>query len=325
MSPKDFFLHLGATVALYASAIAIINLAFEIMNRLLPDTLSNYWSSSSIAWPISMLVVLVPILYTLENLINRDIRKIAEKKDIWIRRWRIYLTLFLSGVTIAVDVITLINTYLNGEISSRFIWKVIIILIISAVIFAYYILAKNVAGDPSVESITGVKSKKLWQRILAIVGIVVTLSAIIAGFMIVGSPNTQRSLRFDSQRVNDLSNIQWQIVTYWQRAGNMPDSLYDLRDPISSLQIPLDPETGKQYEYVSMNKDPLSFGLCATFDLASNFKNNAVSSQTQPIKAMNNDGLDYGWEHPAGYYCFEKKIDPKLYPRSGTVEKLFNI
>lgn len=312
MSPKDFFLHLGATVALYASAIAIINLAFEIMNRLLPDVLSNYWSSSSIAWPISMMIVLIPILYILENLINRDIKKNIEKKDVWVRRWRIYLTLFLSGVTIAVDVITLIYTYLNGEISSRFIWKVLIILLISAVIFTYYILSKNAVGKGS---------KKLWLKILAIVGIVISLIAIIAGFVIVGSPNTQRSLRFDSQRVTDLSNIQWQIVTYWQRTGNMPSSLNDLLDPISSLQIPIDPKTGKQYEYVSMNKDPLSFGLCATFDLASNFKNNAVSSQTQPVKTMVNDGLNYGWDHPVGYYCFEKKIDPKLYPPASAVEK----
>ena len=49
-TPKDFFLHVGATVALYSAVIAFIDLAFEIVNKLLPDQLNNYWSASSIVW-----------------------------------------------------------------------------------------------------------------------------------------------------------------------------------------------------------------------------------------------------------------------------------
>ncbi|MDE1967109.1 MAG: hypothetical protein KGI45_03505, partial [Patescibacteria group bacterium] len=62
-SPKDFFLHLGATIALYAGAIALINLAFTILNKLFPDALNPYWNAGSVIWPISMLIVLVPVLY----------------------------------------------------------------------------------------------------------------------------------------------------------------------------------------------------------------------------------------------------------------------
>ena len=60
-TPRDFFLHLGATIALYAAATALINLSFSIIDYLQPDALANYFSASSIAWPISMLVVLAPI------------------------------------------------------------------------------------------------------------------------------------------------------------------------------------------------------------------------------------------------------------------------
>ncbi len=309
MSPKDFFLHLGATIALYATTIALINLAFEILNKAMPDALANYFSTSSVVWPISMLVVITPILYVLEMLINRDIIKIPEKRDIWIRKWRIYLTLFLTGITIAVDIIVLINTYLNGEISSRFIWKVVVVLVVSAVIFAYYILAKNEA----------LGRKKIWLAILSISGIVLVLAGIVAGFVIVGSPSTQRSLRFDQQRISDLNNIQYQIINYWQHVQNLPPSLEALNDPISNFQIPTDPETGKPYEYISLNKDPHAFALCTTFDLADSTSNGmngrvvAVPVPTSVSYPSKSPAID-SWSHGAGYICFERTIDPKLYP-----------
>jgi len=183
-TPKDFFLHLGAVVALYASAIALINLCFSIVNYYNPDALASYFSASSIAWPVSMLVVLIPVLYVLEWLIGRDLIKSPEKREIWIRRWRIYLTLFLAGATIVGDLITLINTYLNGEVTSRFIYKILIVLVIAGVIFAYYLLAR------AVESLKA----KNWRKALAWLGIAVVLIAIVGGFVIVGSPAKQRAV-----------------------------------------------------------------------------------------------------------------------------------
>ena len=304
MSPKDFFLHLGASIALYASAIALINLSFEIINRLLPDALNSYWSSGSIAWPISMLIVLVPVLYVVEMVIVKDIAKNPDKQNLWIRKWRTYLTLALSTVTMIVDVITLIFTYLNGEITSRFVCKVLITILISAVILAYYALAKSDAAN----------TRKSLRKVLAVIGLIIVLAAIVTGFVLVGSPTKQRSLRFDSQRVNDLVNIQWQITAYWQKTKHLPDGLESLRDPLTSLVIPVDPETSKPYEFISLNKDPLAFALCATFDLSSNSGKNTVGYQTLPVKSYDNQGVNRDWEHPAGYYCFERKIDPKLYP-----------
>ena len=72
-------------------------------------------------------------LYLAEWFIVRDIAKVPEKADIWIRRWRIYLTLFLAVVLIGGDLIALINTYLNGEITARFIYKVIVIILKSRI------------------------------------------------------------------------------------------------------------------------------------------------------------------------------------------------
>ena len=307
-TPKDFFLHVGATVALYTSVIALINLAFELMNRLLPDSLNNYFSANSIIYPISMLVVLVPVLYLLEWFIARDISKMVEKKEIWVRKWRVYLTLFLTGATIVGDVVALINVYLNGEISSRFIWKVIIVLIILSAVFKYYFFSIN----------ENMYWAKLVKKTVPWWGIILVLAAIIGGFIIVGSPAQQRAVRFDQQRVNDLTNIQWQVINYWQKKQTLPVVLTDLNDPVSNFNVPSDPDTGVSYDYSVKSKS--SFELCGNFGTDSSVVNNNgnIPVRSVPVKPIA-VGMDIvnqndSWSHGIGKVCFERVIDSALYP-----------
>ena len=308
-TPKDFFLHLATTVFLYASVIALINLAFAVADRALPDALQSFYGVSDIVWPISMLVVLVPVTYILEWLIARDIAKMPEKREVWIRRWRIYLTLFLSGATIVGDLIALINTYLSGEITARFIWKILAILVICGVIFAYYLLSRlNEAGQ----------GKKA-STILAWAGVIIVLAGVIGGFIITGSPWTQRSLRFDSQRVSDLTNIQWQIISVWQQKGILPASLAVLNDPISGYSVPVDPNTGAAYEYTM--KGATTFELCATFDLPTQdlsgrgaYQGDTSVGVTYPSVYNGTNGTADNWSHQAGRTCFGRTIDPSRYP-----------
>lgn len=301
-TPKDLFLHLGALVALYVAVGALINLVFSIINYTQPDTLASYFYSGSIAWPISMLVVLIPVLYVLEWLLVRGIRLVPEKKDLWIRRWRIYLTLFLAGATIVGDLIVLINTYLSGEITSRFIYKILAILVICGIIFAYYLLARVVDEE---------KGRKPRQTIAA-VGLIIVLAAIIGGFAIVGSPGKQRAIRFDNQQISDLQNIQWQVISYWQRKGSLPSTLADMKDSISGNMIPISAKPGNLYEYSVTGQ--MSFELCATFDLPTQdlagrgFYGGGMGAY--PAR----DGSGDIWKHEAGRTCFKKTIDPSQYP-----------
>lgn len=141
--------------------------------------------------------------------------------------------------------------------------------------------------------------------IYTIIGIVVV--AIVAGFVIVGSPQNKRVRRLDERRVNDLSNIQWQIVNYWQRKEQLPDTLNALRDDLSGYQIPVDPETGETYGYAKTGDH--SFKLCAAFReaVAADVPSYAKELPTQPLAGGGN------WNHSAGYVCFERTIDPDLY------------
>ena len=303
-TPKDFFFHLAATVALYSAATALIDLCFSIINYLAPDKLAGSFYASSVAWPISTLVILIPILYVMEWLIFKDIVAVPEKKDIWIRRWRIYLTLFLTVALISGDLIVLINTYLNGEVTARFVYKIITILVISGGVFKYYFFSLN----------EGYKYSKLIRRGNAIFMVVLTVAAIVTGFILVGSPTKQRNIRFDNQRINDLQGIQWQIVSYWQNKSKLPQSTDDITDSISGYRVPVDPETGAEYTYTIKNDK--SFTLCANFTL-----------ETQDVESRgvygNKYAIDYAyptasqdevWTHSKGKVCFDRTIDPDKYP-----------
>lgn len=322
-TPKDFFLHLGATVALYVTAGALINLAFSVINYYNPDALAGYFYGNSVAWPISIVIVLVPILYFLEWFINRDLSKMPEKADLWIRRWRIYLTLFLAVILMAGDLITLINTYLNGEITSRLVYKVIVVLLVAGAIGKYYFFSLY----------PNFRWAKFARRTNAWVGIIMVLAAIILGFITVGSPATQRALRFDSQRISDLQNIQWQIINHWQQKGKLPVTLNELNDSLSGIVIPSDPETKTNYEYdtrceagdineIVSCQTPLTFDLCATFSRASQntkgrgeFGRGGMSypSYDMSYPYPGPDGNDV-WKHESGKACFIRTIDPEKYP-----------
>lgn len=308
-TPKDFFLHLTATVVLYTAVIALINLSFSIINYFFPDALAGYFYANSVAWPISMLVVLVPVLYVVEWLIEKDIKAVPEKKELWVRRWRIYLTLFLAGAVIVGDFITLINTYLAGEISIRFFLKVIAILLITGTVFKYYFFSLH----------ENHKWAKMSLKFHKWFGAALVIIAVVLGFITVGSPSKQRSMRFDSQRVSDLQNIQWQIVNHWQQKGVLPANLEALKDPISGVVIPNDPETDMPYEYTM--KGTTSFELCANFDLTSEDTQGrgeygyggGIAYRDMSVAYPAMDGND-NWKHEAGRVCFDRSIDPERYP-----------
>ena len=135
--------------------------------------------------------------------------------------------------------------------------------------------------------------------------IVVVVASIVAGFFIIGSPQTERMRKIDDQRVADLQNIQWQIVNFWQSKKRFPKDLNELKDDISGWSSPVDPKTQKPYEYFP--GEEFSFTLCADFALESDY------AQIE-LPRYPSAGAEENWAHPAGRHCFERTVDPERYP-----------
>lgn len=128
--------------------------------------------------------------------------------------------------------------------------------------------------------------------------------AVVAGVFIAGSPATERARRFDTQRVNDLSTIQSQAVSYFEAKGSVPQTLGDLADGLGWFSVPSDPETGTPYRYTPSGKN--KFEICATFSLETQASEGTVYTNPEPF--------GQGWNHRAGEFCFSRSIDEDLYP-----------
>jgi hypothetical protein len=243
--PKDVFMHLLSIIALYVSVGISMALLFQYINIWIPDPLErvNYYSVSSlydsIRWFISVLIIVFPVYAWTVWYLNRDYAKFPEKREMKLRRWLLYLTLFLAALIIIGDLIALVYNLLRGEFTSRFILKVLTVFVIAGAVFTYYLweVRRKIS-----------QSKPLYIKGIVYGSIVAIAAAIIGGFFIVGSPAEERAYRFDEERLQDLQSIQSQIVYYWQSKQNLPGQLSQLEDNISGYRVPTDPETGASYE-----------------------------------------------------------------------------
>lgn len=301
---KDFFLHLASIVALYLSTWAILSLLFEIINFRFPDRLTSYIDpySTLIRIAIAMLIVVFPIYLLLTRYLRRDIERVPAKRDLPIRKLLVYLTIFLAAALMVGDLVALINNFLGGEISARFILKVVAMFLVAGTIFSYYGL--------DLRRKDGLSAKVAKNFAAGATGFIV--ASIVGGFLVMGSPFTIRQAKFDQTRVNNLQEIQYQVLNYWQQKRVLPDNLDQVNNPVGNFAVPLDPDTRAAYEYTVLSD--ISFRLCAVFGTKSvNDGSSQMEKTPVAIKGQEN------WQHPAGKFCFDRTIDPGLYPEPKTV------
>jgi hypothetical protein len=292
----------GAMVALYGGVVSFLGLIFDYINYAFPSAIGGYPVDpyqSGVAYEMASLIVLAPLCLGLMYLIRRSIAADASRQDIWVRRWALFLTLFVAGATIAVDLIVLITSFLNGEtLTAAFLLKVLVVLLVAGAGFLHFMA--DLWGYWS-------KNAGYARYVHAAVGLLVVLT-VLSGFVIVGSPAQARAQRLDQQRISDLQNIQWQVVNYWQQKQKLPGSIQDIEDPISGYANPRDPLTGELYTY--KQGGGMSFTLCATF--ATTGDANWGQSPAMPVRAYGS--IEGSWAHGAGETCFDRTIDPQRYP-----------
>lgn len=310
-TPKDFFLYLGAIVTLYISTISVLTLLFEVINQLYPkpfEYVDPYAGGVSLA--ISMLIVAFPLYILFMRITSVAERNTPEKRELSVRKWLIFLTLFIAGAAIAIDLIVLLQKFFAGEeITFAFALKVFTIIAVLATVFGYYLYDIRHGSDNSGASV---------RPRFAYGAIAFVVLSIVLGFFVMGSPYTQKEKRFDAERVSHLQMIQSQIVFYWQTKEKIPASLEDLKDPISGFVLPLDPSNQSSYEYVP--KDKLSFELCAVF-VRETPEGVAVEGAARPVTKYY-DSTNENWQHGVGRTCFTRTIDPEFYPQINEVKRV---
>lgn len=304
LAPKDFFLNIAVMATLYVSTVSFITLLFQYIDRLFPGNLNRYVDpyAGGISFAIAALIIIFPLYIFFVRFLNTEMRAHPEKRELGIRKWLIFVTLFLAGATVVIDLIVLLHTFFSGqELTAGFLLKVLTIAVVIGGIFYYYLM--DLKGKWQ-------KEEKLSKTIGAIVAAVVLLS-VVAGFFIMGTPRENRLLRIDMEKVSDLQTIQWQIVNYWQQKEALPQQLSALEDSIGGFEVPTDPQTGAAYTYRVTGG--LSFELCAEFNQESPDTSRPLVHPRIEDASLARGGVQ-NWEHEAGTHCFERTIDPELYP-----------
>lgn len=303
-TPRDVFLHLLAIIMLYWSAISFITILWQTVNRFLPDPLRYSYGYPYYAEPmrvaVASLIIVFPVYILISWFLDRNYKKHPIFREMKLRKWLIYFTLFIAALVIISDLVSVILNFLSGDTTLRFLLKAAAVLFVACLIFGYYLYEARRKED----------SKNL-KYFVYFVCLIVAIS-IVGSFFIIGSPKTVRQKQYDMQRINDLQGIQYQIVNFWQRKERLPNNLSELEDQVSGFEIPVDPETKKSYEYAVKDFSALSFELCADFTFE------AQNEFSPVVSAPTKDLLSSNWDHSAGENCFERTIDKELYPPLNT-------
>ena len=142
LSAREAFIYLVLFSTLYVSAFSLGSLLFSLINRGFPDPSTDpaYALQSSrvaIRWSISMLVVTFPVFAFVSWSNDKDLRADPARRLSAVRRWLTYLTLFVAAGFLVGDVTTVVYNVLSGEITTRFILKVLVVGAIAGSVFGY--------------------------------------------------------------------------------------------------------------------------------------------------------------------------------------------
>ena len=294
---KYAFYYLLSFAALIFVGVSVGMIVYSTINKTVPDALNSFIGSydAQLKFAISALIIATPIFYFLSSLIIKGLRKGEIEKDSGVRRWLTYFILLVSSLIILGVLISVINSFLSGELTSRFILKAITVFVISASAFSFYFY--DIKREDLVK-------KDLVIRIFFIISLILIVTAFIAAFFFVESPKTARARRLDQIVVNNISSLENSVNTYYDANKKLPDNLDALKN-INNIYLDpatlTDPETHQAIIYQKLNET--NFQFCATFRLDSTKDNNV------------NGGIDYSVpgaissnSHGAGYQCIKGNL-----------------
>jgi hypothetical protein len=140
---KDAFLYLLSFATLATWTIALGSICYSLIDDWIPDPLKNAYYGTSLSYQISTelaaLIVTFPLYMFVMRVIVSETRQAPDKLDSNVRKWLTYIALLIAAAVMIGDVVTFLAYYLRGDLSSRFVAKVAVTLVISAGVFWYYL------------------------------------------------------------------------------------------------------------------------------------------------------------------------------------------
>jgi hypothetical protein len=151
VSARDAFVYLLLFMTLYISAYNLGRLVFHLTDMAFPDpaaaSLSSQYASYAIRRSIASLVVAFPIFLFVSWSVSRAIRLNPSRRSSPVRRWLTYLTLFVAASVLIGDLIVLLSGVLGGDLTIRFVLKVLTVGVIAGMALGYYLWDLRSEGE----------------------------------------------------------------------------------------------------------------------------------------------------------------------------------
>ncbi|HTB16171.1 MAG TPA: DUF5671 domain-containing protein [Bryobacteraceae bacterium] len=279
---RDAFLYLLAFITLGIWTVQLGALLFASIDRAFPNRALDFTNisfvSREMADELASIIVGFPVFLLVTWWIVRGVQRQPERLESSVRKWLTYVALVITASTMIADIVTFLAYFLRGDLDTRFVLKVVTVLVIAGGVFIYYL--------DSLRSGTVSSSRNRW---FAIAALAMAGFGVVVGFVETGSPTVQRYASQDRRRLYDLSTFAQALQNSWhgrgQREFALPATLQDVQKMrVGSNARSVDPVTGQSYEYAPLQGT--AYRLCATFSLPS------------PAD------IPSEWQHPTGRTCF---------------------
>lgn len=144
LDARDAFLYLLLFATLYTTAWHLGQLVFLLIDQVFPDRAFSGHSHGqfireAMRFSVASLIVATPVFLYLSQLTSREARTDPAKRNSKVRRWLTYLTLFIASAVLIGDVIALMYNLLSGELTLRFILKMLTIAVIAGTTVTFYL------------------------------------------------------------------------------------------------------------------------------------------------------------------------------------------
>lgn len=295
-NPKYAFYYLLSLVALIFMAIFSAVIVFYIIDKSIYDALSmvdSYNNQSLLRFAISALLISSPVFFVCANIINQGLKRGILDKDSLLRNWLTYFILAVSAVVILGSIIGVINDFLSGEMTFKSILKLLVVILISALVFSFYLY------DIKREKIS---KKDNVIRIFFGISLVLVTAIFVSAWFFVDSPKVARERKVDNILLNNIYSMESYINNYYDENATLPEDLVVLKENLMGNnfddKIFRDPLTNQEIEY--NKKGDKDFELCA------NFRTDSYESErNRSYPVYMNDGTKV---YVKGWNCFEGNL-----------------
>ena len=144
LSAREAFFYLLFFILLGVVAYNLGALLFALIDTAFPDLIDDEryrqtWTDRQMRGAMAGLIVGTPIFLWLARILLKARASNPALQRSRIRKWLIYISLVIAGAVLVGDAISLVYSFLSGELTTRFALKSLVVAGIAGAIFGYFI------------------------------------------------------------------------------------------------------------------------------------------------------------------------------------------